>query len=126
MAMALQQARTNVRWASGLDMLAGLWMIAAPFLLGYAGVATAMWNSVLIGAAIALLAGSREVGEGYRYAMPSWINLLLGAWLVISPFALGFGAVPVAFWNHVIVGLAVVAFAMWGALSTPHEEHDRR
>ena len=121
MAMALQQARANVRIASGLDILAGLWMVVAPFLLNYSFQTAALWNSVISGLAVAILAGRREWGEGYRYAAPSWINAGIGAWLVVSPFILGFETGGVAWWNHIVVGIGVVVFALWSALSTPRD-----
>jgi len=38
---------------------------------------------------------------------------VLGAWLVIAPWVLGFGSLAAAAWNHVIVGLLVLALAAW-------------
>lgn len=39
-------------------------------------------------------------------------NLLLGAWLLVSPWAIGYAAgMPVAAWNAVILGVAIVVFA---------------
>ena len=121
MALTLQQAQTSVRTASGLDMLAGLWLVLAPFLLTFTGITAATINSVVLGALILILAGSREFGEGYRHAWPSWINVIVGAWLIIAPFALGFSASVEAMWSHIIAGAAVVVLALWSALSTPGE-----
>jgi hypothetical protein len=42
-----------------------------------------------------------------------WLNGVLGAWLVIAPWVLGFGSLATAAWNHVSVGLLVLAFAAW-------------
>lgn len=41
-------------WASWLNLLAGIWMIIAPFILSYQRTA-AYWNEVLVGIAVALL-----------------------------------------------------------------------
>lgn len=41
-----------------------------------------------------------------------WVNVLLGAWLIVSPWALGYaGEVPSALWNAYALGLAVAGFA---------------
>ncbi|HUN68408.1 MAG TPA: SPW repeat protein [Burkholderiales bacterium] len=40
-------------------------------------------------------------------------NIVLGAWLVLSPFALGFSAVQEAAMNAMIVGGLVVVLAGW-------------
>ena len=90
-------------------------------MLGYTAATGAFWNSIIAGAAIVLFASSRETAEGYKHATPSWISAAIGAWLLVSPMVLGFSAISVAFWNHIILGIAVIAFALWGALSTPHE-----
>ncbi|MEX0649469.1 MAG: SPW repeat protein [Candidatus Andersenbacteria bacterium] len=119
MAMTLEQARTSVRTTSGIDVVAGLWLIIAPFVLGYASVTGALWNDVIFGIAIVLLAGSREVGEGYRYAWPSWVAAAIGIWMIIAPFAIGYSFVTEALWNDVIIGIAVALLATWSALSTP-------
>lgn len=122
MAATLQQARATVRTVSGIDILAGLWLVMAPFVLGYATVTNALWNDVIMGIAIVLLAGSREFGEGYRVAWPSWIAALIGLWLIIAPFALGYSFITNAVWNDVIIGIAVAFLATWSALSTPRED----
>jgi hypothetical protein len=38
---------------------------------------------------------------------------VVGVWLAIAPWGLGFGSLAVAAWNRVIVGLLVPAFAAW-------------
>ena len=43
---------------------------------------------------------------------PDWINVVLGIWLVMSPFALGFSRDTAALWNNVCVGAAVTALAL--------------
>jgi hypothetical protein len=126
MPMALHQAKTVIKTTSGLDALAGLWLILAPFLLGYADVAGAVWNSIIFGVAVVLLAGARTLGEGYRHAWPSWINVVIGLWLIIAPFVIGYAQVTAALWNDIIIGIVIAGLAAWGAMSTPREEDVRR
>lgn len=45
-------------------------------------------------------------------------NAVLGAWLLLSPWALGFSGDPVALGNGFIVGLALVGVAL-GAMLVP-------
>jgi hypothetical protein len=42
-----------------------------------------------------------------------WANLVLGAWLFVSPWALGYGGI--AAWNAHAVGFGVVVFALTAA-----------
>ena len=43
-----------------------------------------------------------------------WTQLALGAWLIISPWLLGFYDVSLAKWSSVLVGAALVLINLWG------------
>lgn len=40
-----------------------------------------------------------------------WINFILGLWLIISSFLLGYSNVRPAMWNEIIVGVLVLIFS---------------
>ncbi len=42
----------------------------------------------------------------------SGINIILGAWMIIAPFVLGYSNNPVALWNNIIIGAIVVSLGM--------------
>jgi len=42
---------------------------------------------------------------------------VLGVWLIIAPFLLGYSALAAALWNDIIVGIVVVVLAGWAALA---------
>jgi len=42
-----------------------------------------------------------------------WVNAILGAWLFIAPWVLGFTGTSAAAWSAWIVGALVVIFALW-------------
>ncbi len=42
------------------------------------------------------------------------VNVVLGIWLIISPFVLGFAQFRTAEWNNIISGIAAVVFALAG------------
>jgi hypothetical protein len=44
-------------WEEWVNVIVGLWVAASPWLLGFAGVASAMWTHLVIGLVVALLAG---------------------------------------------------------------------
>ncbi|BCP65887.1 SPW repeat protein [Thermus thermophilus] len=48
-----------------------------------------------------------------------WANLVLGLWLVLSPWILGFSGTSSATWNAVIVGLLVGLLALSVAREKP-------
>jgi formate hydrogenlyase subunit 4 len=42
----------------------------------------------------------------------SWINIVLGIWVIISPFVVQFTRFPAAMWNNVIVGIVIAVLAI--------------
>ena len=48
-----------------------------------------------------------------------WANLVLGLWLVLSPWILGFSGTSSATWNAVILGLLVGLLAQSVAREKP-------
>lgn len=43
-------------WEEWLNMLAGIWLFISPWVLGYSGTATALWNALIVGAVVFILA----------------------------------------------------------------------
>jgi hypothetical protein len=41
------------------------------------------------------------------------VGVVLGTWLIASPWILGFGSVSAAAANTVIIGLLVISYALW-------------
>ncbi len=46
------------------------------------------------------------------------VNAVLGVWLVLSPWALGYTGTTAAMWNAVVIGVVLVAIAL-GAMTAP-------
>ena len=53
----------------------------------------------------------------------NWVQLVLGLWILVSPWILGFAGITTALWSNVIAGILVAIFAIWelfgGKLETP-------
>lgn len=105
----------QIRIASGTNVIAALWLIISPYGFGYHLLNPPFWNSVAVGMAVAFFAIIR-LAMPFRFPELSWINALLGAWLVLSPFLLGFTEVEPAFWNSVLVGFLLAAMAAWSVV----------
>src|SRR5262249_37568742 len=59
-------------------------------------------------------------------AWEEWINLLLGLWVLVAPWALGFADNTGAMGNHVVVGIVVAALAaieLWLVHRRPPHVH---
>jgi hypothetical protein len=108
----------GTRTASILNVLAGLWLIVSPFVLGYTALPVARWDTIIVGIIVLVLAGTRAANP-QQYVGLSWLNLLLGIWLIVSPFALSYATLPRPTWNDVILGVVVVILAICSAVATP-------
>lgn len=98
------------RWVTVALGGLGIWLMAAPFLLGASTVDT--WNDVIVGGALSLLAGHNYSCEREQGKPSQWIAgilTLLGGWLFFVPFLIGISGV--LRWNDVIVGVLVTGFA---------------
>lgn len=117
MATAIERIRSTVKWTSGTNLAAGIWLILAPFILGYTAVTGALWNDILIGLAVTGLAWTRVAKPTEREGA-SWTNVVLGVWLLVAPFALGYAATAAAMWNDIVIGLVVVVLGAWSAVAS--------
>jgi len=54
--LALAAVAALQEWEEWANLVLGLWVAAAPWLLGFAGIANALWTHVGVGLAVALLA----------------------------------------------------------------------
>jgi hypothetical protein len=102
---------------SWVNFILGLWLIVAPFVLLYRGISAALWDNIIVGIIIAVLAGWRALGkESVRMTVTSWVVALLGLWTIIAPFVLHYAGNASAMWNGVVVGIAVAILATYRAL----------
>lgn len=98
-------------------LLAGLWLVASPWVLAYGAETRPTWNAIVAGGLIALIA----LYSLYQaFAWQEWANFGLGLWLVVSPWALGFSAMQSVMLNAVAVGMLVTALAFW-AIATDRD-----
>jgi hypothetical protein len=111
--------RDQVRLASGLDTLAGAWLLVSSVTISSNGVVA--WNQAIVGGVIAVMAASRAFG-GYRSSWPSWLNAVLGLWTIVSPWVLARTLSAETAWNAAITGLIVIVLAVWSGLATDLEQ----
>lgn len=109
----MEERRTQIRWMSGLNIVLGIWVIVSPWVLNFTTGASKV-NSVIFGAAIIVFGLIREAAPRLNWS--SWINFLVGIWLVISPFILQLNGAA-AYWNLIIIG-AIVAINSYANAST--------
>jgi hypothetical protein len=110
--MMLKSLSSNNRTAFDIvNVIAGLGLLLSPWYLGYTAETHAVWNAGIVGVIIAAVAIAALLAF---HEAEEWINLVLGLWALISPWALDFSAVTAAMWAHVIVGVVVAVLAAGG------------
>jgi hypothetical protein len=108
----------TIKTLSWLVVLLGAWEVIAPFILGYSAFAGALWDAILLGIALIILAGWAALSNQVSTVKwLEWINVVLGVWLIIAPFIIRYTNVGAALWNDIIIGILVVVLAGWAALT---------
>ena len=106
----------TVKTLSWLVVVLGAWEFLASFILGYSAKAGALWDAIILGIALVVLAGWAALSNQATTAKSlSWINTILGVWLVIAPFIVGYSKLAGALWNDIIVGILVAVLSVWAA-----------
>lgn len=116
--MAAAQFSAPKHWEDWCNWLLGLWLCISPWALRFDLEPTATRAAVISG--ILIILAELVTLSVYR-AWEEWINVILGAWLVICPWILGI-SIPAARTNLVVVGLLVMALAfyeIWEARRQP-------
>ena len=97
-------------WQDVVNALLGIWVVLSPWALGFQGATTATANAVVVGVALVAAAlGAMLMPRAWE----EWTECALGAWLVISPWVLGFGAQRDPMLAEVGSGVVIVVLALW-------------
>ena len=107
--MAAAQFSLPKQWEDWCNWLLGIWLCISPWTLQFSLDPIATQATVIPGLLIIV---AEVVTLSVFRAWEEWINVILGAWLVISPWALGI-SVPAARANSAVVGLLVMALAFY-------------
>lgn len=97
---------------TALFFLSGLWLAVSPYVMDFSWHTTAWWNALVIGIALVVLAAIRFVDRA-RFEGLRWTALVLGAWLVASPFVTEYVEIAAAMWNAIAIGALVIVASMF-------------
>lgn len=108
-----ENARSAYRAPNWLMLVLGIWLFISPWVIAATGGIWS-WNAWAVGVLVVIssFAALSRVAE-----WEEWINLILGIWLFVSPWVLGFAGNTVAAWDSFLVGVAIVLVAIWGIVA---------
>ena len=97
-------------WQDWLSLVLGIWLIVSAWVIGRGAGNALISNAYIMGLALAAFAIMALVAF---QLWEEWVTLVLGAWLLVSPWFLGFNAGSVLTWNTVLIGIVVTVCAAW-------------
>ncbi len=100
----------NERLIDGLNAALGAMLFISPWVFGFASDRLAAWNAMasaalVIGVAVTALLKFAEWEE--------WVEFVLGLWIIISPWMIGYADTGVAHSVHMFIGLGVLVLSLW-------------
>jgi hypothetical protein len=118
----MESVTTNKRWQDWVSLVLGIWLFLSPWLLGfYSGIPRDSWNFFIVGIAFIVFAA---FALNLRTLWEEWVNLALGVWMIISPWALSYSGNATARDDAIVVGVIVGLLAIW-SLSEARVGHTR-
>jgi hypothetical protein len=106
----------GTRIASGICLLAGVWLFVSPWVYGAAASGNA-WNNWIVGGLMVLIGIVRLARPAYSSAI-SWFNTILGIWTFFSPWIYGYSGDTGRLINSLCVGFIVFVFSIAAATSS--------
>jgi hypothetical protein len=101
-----------------VTLVAGVWEILAPFIIGYSSVTGPTTNAIILGIVLGLFGLWVALSKSASTVRTlSWVNAILGAWLIVAPFIINYGGKTGPLVNDIIVGVVVAVLEVWGAVS---------
>jgi hypothetical protein len=114
MANALMVGKRSQDWA---NLVLAVCLFISPWFIGFAAEIMPSWNAWIVG----IMLGALAIAALSAFAeWEEWANLVLGLWLIASPWLLGFAAKENAMWTSLALGLLVVAVSLWAVWDYRH------
>jgi hypothetical protein len=99
-----------------INMVFGLWLMLAPFILSLINEAAVrvLWEDLLLGFGIAAFALCRIISRRTEeIAIADWIVTALALITLLNPILYGYFRLRAAAWNNLVIGAAVFLLALY-------------
>ncbi|MBB3609914.1 SPW repeat protein [Rhizobium sp. BK602] len=114
MAITLMKGRRTQDWA---NLLLAACLFISPWIFGFTAEMMPSWNAWIVAALLSVLA---TAALSVFAEWEEWANLVLGLWLIASPWLLSFAANTSAMWTNIIIGGLVAAACLWRIWDVHH------
>lgn len=101
--------RLPKHWEDWVSWLLGFWLLLSPWTLSYSEDAPALRNAVTVGFVLIFV---EVVTLSVFRPWQEWANVLIGVWLIASPFVLDF-VNPAGTTNAIVIGGLVLLLAFY-------------
>ena len=98
--------------AAGLSLVAGIWLMLSVFMMGLG-----ITSNVFIVGLLVVVFSLIELSSMEATKWVSWVNGLLGLWLLVSPLVFK-GMISGEMWNSVVLGVIVIGISIWSGASS--------
>lgn len=105
---------SSTRWQDWGNLIIGAWLFISPWFLPYpTEMQNAVWNAYILGGAIVLFSA---IATYLPRAWEEGINVILGLWMIASPWVLNFASDQNTAMHAAGIGVAVTILAAWAML----------
>ncbi len=119
MATNLMTRGRNTRWQDWVSLVLGIWLFFSPWILSFYSTMPAMsWNFFIVGAAFFVFGA---FGLNQRSLWEEWVNLVLGIWMIVSPWVLQYAGNVTPRDDAIVIGIIVAVMSIW-ALAERHTQ----
>jgi hypothetical protein len=108
-----------------VQLLLGLWLLASPYFLQFTIYSEQRMNVGLLAPMVIAFALTRLAVSPPFYWV-GWVNVLIGIWMVVSPFAFGLGHITDLMLNFVIVGALLIVTGVLASFEKEEIDPERR
>lgn len=102
----------KANWQNWTNIVLGVWCFITPWIvtnkMSHEGAKMMSWNAWIVGAAIVVVAWAALLE---LKPWEEWMNLVLGIWLIVTPWIFGFVQDRTSLWNSVLTGFAVAVIS---------------